>query len=76
MAREKLKRRKPRGESTEAKHWGGAARSSVETAVMARERRGGVIQQARWINRGDREESAMTCKAYDIRVVRWMMGAG
>ena len=51
MAREKHKRGAPRGESTEAKHWGGAARSSVETAVMAGERRGGVIQQTGQINR-------------------------
>ena len=29
-AREKLKRRKPRGESTEAKHWGGPIRRSEE----------------------------------------------
>jgi hypothetical protein len=29
-AREKLKRRKPRGESTEAEHWGGPIRSSVK----------------------------------------------
>ena len=30
MPREKLKRRKPRGESTEAEHWGGPIRSSDE----------------------------------------------
>ena len=28
MAREKLKRRKPRGESTDAEHWGGPIRNS------------------------------------------------
>jgi hypothetical protein len=30
MAREKHKRRKPRGESTEAKHWGGPIRKSED----------------------------------------------
>jgi hypothetical protein len=30
MAREKLKRRKPRGESTEAERWGGPIRNSDE----------------------------------------------
>src|SRR6266853_1651221 len=34
MAREKPKRRKPRGESTEAEHWGGPIRSSDEGPVM------------------------------------------
>jgi hypothetical protein len=38
-------------DSSEALPRDGAARSSVETAVMAVERRGGVIQQAREINR-------------------------
>src|SRR3981081_1741364 len=33
MAREKHKRRKPRGESTEAEHWGGPIRSSDEGPV-------------------------------------------
>jgi hypothetical protein len=30
MIREKLKRRKPRGERTDAEHWGGPIRSSDE----------------------------------------------
>jgi hypothetical protein len=30
MPREKPKRRKPRGESTDAEHWGGPIRSSEE----------------------------------------------
>ena len=38
-------------DSSDAPSRGGAARSSVETAVMAGERRGGVIQQAGRINR-------------------------
>jgi len=41
-AREKLKRRKPRGESTEAEDWDGSTRSSVEDPVMGLERRGRV----------------------------------
>jgi hypothetical protein len=43
--------RQGEADSSDAPSRGGAARSSVETAVMAGERRGGVIQQARWINR-------------------------
>src|SRR5882757_9615050 len=39
MAREKHKRRKPRGESTEAEYWGGPIRSSDEGPVMGLERR-------------------------------------
>src|SRR6202171_330053 len=39
MAREKHKRRKPRGESTEAEYWGGPIRSSDEGSVMGLERR-------------------------------------
>src|SRR6516225_2529816 len=34
MLREKPKRLKPRGESTEAEHWGGPARKSEEGPVM------------------------------------------
>src|SRR5580704_10014916 len=43
----------PKGEadSSDAPPRDGAARSSEETAVMAEERRGGVIWQAWWINR-------------------------
>jgi hypothetical protein len=37
MAREKNKRRKPRGESTDAGHWGGSIRMSNEGAVMGLE---------------------------------------
>src|SRR4029077_14331945 len=39
MAREKHKRRKPRGESNEAEHWGGPIRISDEGPVMGLERR-------------------------------------
>ena len=42
MPREKHKRRKPRGESTEAEDWDGSTRSSVEGPVMGLERRGRV----------------------------------
>ena len=36
MAREKHKRRKPRGESTDAERWGGPVRRSEEGPVMLR----------------------------------------
>jgi Reverse transcriptase (RNA-dependent DNA polymerase) len=53
-------------DSSDASPRDGAARSSVETAVMAEKRRGGVIRQA-WGDQPDnREESRMTCKSYDI----------
>jgi hypothetical protein len=39
MPREKLKRRKPRGESTDARDWGGPIRKSVEGLVMGSEQR-------------------------------------
>lgn len=40
MARETLKRPKPRGKSTDAKAWGGPSHSSAEGSVMESERRG------------------------------------
>jgi len=40
MRREKFKQSKLQDESTEAWHWGGAASSSEEVAVMAMEQRG------------------------------------
>ena len=42
MIREKRKRPKPRGESTEAGHWDGPTRSSGEGSVIGLERRGRV----------------------------------
>jgi hypothetical protein len=39
MPREKLKRPKPRGESTEARAWGGPIRTSVEGPVIGPEQR-------------------------------------
>ena len=42
MLREKPKRPKPRGESTEAEHWGGPTRKSDEGPVMGLEQRGRV----------------------------------
>src|SRR5262249_59289311 len=42
MAREKHKRRKLRGESTDAEHWGGPTSRSNEGAVMVLEQRGRV----------------------------------
>jgi hypothetical protein len=42
MLREKLKRLNPRGERTEAEHWGGPTRTSDEGSVMELEQRGRV----------------------------------
>ena len=42
MPREKHKWLKPRGESTEAEHWGGPTRTSDEGPVMGLEQRGRV----------------------------------
>ena len=42
MLRKKPKRLKPRGESTEAEHWGGPTRRSNEGSVMELEQRGRV----------------------------------
>jgi hypothetical protein len=42
MPREKHKRRHPRGESTDAEHWGGPTSRSDEGAVMVLEQRGRV----------------------------------
>jgi len=44
MVRENHKRKARKWESTDAGHGGGAVRSSDEGAVMALERRGGIIQ--------------------------------
>src|SRR6516165_8535747 len=51
MLREKLKRPKPRGESTDAEHWGGPTRRSDEGPVMGLEQRGRVRrlhQRSNW----------------------------
>jgi len=42
MLREKRKRPKPQGESTEAEHWGGPTRMSDEGSVIGLEQRGRV----------------------------------
>jgi hypothetical protein len=42
MLREKPKRPKPQGESTEAEHWDGPTRTSDEGSVMGLEQRGRV----------------------------------
>ena len=44
MLREKFKWRPHKDESTDAKHRGGVTRSSEEGAVMALERRGGIVR--------------------------------
>jgi hypothetical protein len=51
MLSERHKPPKGEADSSNAPPRDGAVRSSVEIAVMAVERRGGVIQQAREINR-------------------------
>jgi hypothetical protein len=51
MLREKLKWRSHKSLSTDVGHRGGPARSSVEGAVMALERRGWVIPQYTLVNR-------------------------
>ena len=51
MLSERHKPEKGEADSSDAPPRDGAARSSVETAVMAGERRGGVIQRAWRINR-------------------------
>jgi len=42
MQREKRKRPKPRGKSTDAEHWGGPTRTSEEGPVIGLEQRGRV----------------------------------
>jgi hypothetical protein len=51
MAREKPKWKPHEGQSTDAGHRGGLARSSVEVPVMGTERRGQIIQFRRGVNR-------------------------
>ena len=71
MSREKHKRRKPRGESTDAEHWGGPIRRSDEGAVMGLEQRGRV----RWSydrNNWKQEDD----DAYDRQAVQHRQEAG
>jgi RNA-directed DNA polymerase len=56
MPREKHKRRQPRGERTDAEHWGGPIRMSEEGPVMGLERRGRV----RWSCLAKQLEDRMT----------------
>ena len=58
MPREKFKRRTPRDESAEARHWGGSARSSDEGAVMGLERRG----RNKWLRPHSTVMSRRTCE--------------
>ena len=51
MRREKPKWKPHKGQSTDARHRGGLARSSDEVPVMGMERRGQIIQFLRWVNR-------------------------
>jgi group II intron reverse transcriptase/maturase len=65
MLREKPKAENPQGESIEAGRRDGAVRSSVEAAVMAVERRGGVIRQ--WTGRQPKGMIDLNiAKPYDI----------
>src|ERR1700694_5000999 len=66
MAREKHKRRKPRGESTEAEYWGGPIRSMDEGSVMGLERRDRVRRSFGRNNR--KQEDADT---YDRQAVQY-----
>jgi hypothetical protein len=50
MPREKPKWRSHEGQSTDAGHRGGLARSSVEVSVMGMERRGQITQSSRGVN--------------------------
>jgi len=52
MIREMTSGQPPQGRIPMQRHRGGATRSSVETAVMAVERRGGVIRLLTSVNRG------------------------
>ena len=67
MVREKPKRPKPRGESTDAEHWDGPTRTSDEGSVMELEQRGRV----RWSHLAKQLENRMnsmhaTNKPFDI----------
>jgi RNA-directed DNA polymerase len=50
MLREKLKWRSHKNESTDARHGGGATRSSDEISVMGMERRGSIDQLYEVVN--------------------------
>ena len=50
MLREKFKWRPHKNESTDAKHRGGATRSSDEVSVMEVERRGCIDRLYNWVN--------------------------
>ena len=75
LSREKPKWRQPRGESTDAEHWGGPIRRSDEGAVMGLEQR----DRIRWLPSRDnwKQEDAMNATdkpSNDERRV-YLMGA-
>jgi hypothetical protein len=77
MLREKHKWRKPRGESTDAKHWGGPTRSSDEGPVMGLEPRGRVRLSYGWHNW--KQEDADSCAkraAQETGPARLLDGSG
>jgi len=66
MTRETFKWKPHENLSTEARHWGGVARSSEEAAVMAVERRGYVRQSCLHPTGETQEEMGMKAKPFDI----------
>ena len=75
MLREKRKWQKPRGERTDAEHWGGPIRRSDEGAVMGPEQR----DRIRWLPSRDnwKQEDAMnaTDKPFNDEWRVYLMGA-
>ena len=65
MIREKLKRRKRKSESTEARRRGGTTRSSEEVSVMEMERRGCIVRFYKVVNQKWEEPLSKT-KPFDI----------
>ena len=66
MIREKFKRKSRKNESTDARHRGGAIRSSDETAVMAVERRDCIIPVEALDNSLNEEELVSETKPFSI----------
>src|SRR5262249_9006504 len=66
MTREKHKRRKPRGESTDAEHWDGPTSRSDEGAVMVLEQRGRVRRSYDRNNWKQDDEMRTTNKPFNI----------
>ena len=67
MQREKHKRPKPRGESTDAEDWGGLPCSSVEVSVMGTERRGRVTRGGVGRSTGDRMNLSVSAEGGSLQ---------